>query len=98
MKNEKTKLIMWVVIALVIGVIIGAFLVAPMTTTGDAKKMVGVDQGVGNLDFFVDGTNVHYWPCCCDGSDEPGCPEDCICKTIATGGGVPKTTIYAPVQ
>ena len=37
MKNEKTNLIIWAVVALVIGVIIGTFLVAPVTT-GNAKS------------------------------------------------------------
>lgn len=37
MKNDKTKLIIWATVALVIGVIIGAFLIGPMTTTGEAK-------------------------------------------------------------
>lgn len=36
MKNDKTKLIIWAVVALVIGVVIGTFLVAP-ATTGNAK-------------------------------------------------------------
>jgi hypothetical protein len=36
MKNDKTKLIIWATVALVIGVLIGTFLVAP-ATTGEAK-------------------------------------------------------------
>ena len=43
MKNEKTKLIIWALVALVIGVIIGAFLIGPMTTTGDAKRALSND-------------------------------------------------------
>ena len=39
MKNEKTKLIIWAVVALVIGVIIGTFLIAP-ATTGNANKLL----------------------------------------------------------
>ena len=39
MKNDKTKLIIWATVALVIGVIIGAFLIGPMTITGDAKAI-----------------------------------------------------------
>jgi hypothetical protein len=46
MKNEKTKLIIWAVVALVIGVLIGAFLIGPMTTTGDAT--IGLNKYIKN--------------------------------------------------
>ena len=43
MKNEKTNLIIWAVVALVIGVIIGTFLIAP-ATTGNAKAALKADS------------------------------------------------------
>ena len=43
MKNEKTNLIIWAVVALVIGVLIGTFLIAP-TTTGNAKGVMDRDS------------------------------------------------------
>ena len=39
MKNDKTKPIIWATVALVIGVIIGTFLIGPMITTGNATAI-----------------------------------------------------------
>ena len=48
MKNEKTKLIIWALVALVIGVIIGAFLICP-TTIGDAKNIFEKNKPYSSL-------------------------------------------------
>ena len=51
MKNEKTNLIIWAVVALVIGVIIGTFLIAPVTN-GQAKAAltpIGIVDKIGYI-------------------------------------------------
>jgi uncharacterized protein YneF (UPF0154 family) len=57
MKNDKTNLIIWATVALVIGVVIGTFLIAP-ATTGDAKAALKekpqlvtslIDAGYANI-------------------------------------------------
>ena len=45
MKNDKTNLIIWATVALVIGIVVGAFLIGPMTTTGNAKAVM-IDNAV----------------------------------------------------
>ena len=50
MKNDKTKLIIWATVALVIGVIIGAFLIGPMTITGDAKAVAAEKLSEANME------------------------------------------------
>lgn len=67
MKNDKTNLIIWAVVALVIGVLIGIFLIGPMTTTGNAKKAISnnlvsnyvvsgseLDSYIANSKMFVE--------------------------------------------
>lgn len=96
MKNDKTKLIIWAVVALVIGVIIGTFLIAP-AVTGNAKKIAGnLNSSVENT--LDDSGSSHIWECCCDSDDPAVCPPyGCICKTITTGTSI-KTTTYTPVN
>jgi hypothetical protein len=58
MKNDKINLIIWATVALVIGVVIGAFLIGPMTTTGNAKiitqSAITANQDNGTISFYGD--------------------------------------------
>ncbi len=44
MKNDKMKLVIWAVVALVIGVVIGTFLIAPAVTGNAMKSAVGTQK------------------------------------------------------
>ena len=59
MKNDKTKLIIWATVALVIGVVIGTFLVAP-ATTGEAKKSLTGSVDVDVYETYAYGAIGRY--------------------------------------
>lgn len=71
MKNEKTKLIIWAVVALVIGVIIG--MIITNATTGNAKLVSRNDNLKYKNTIFIsefgnsDNINAH-WQCYCNGA------------------------------
>ncbi|HOW29773.1 MAG TPA: hypothetical protein PK685_03855 [archaeon] len=95
MKNDKTKLIIWAVVALVIGVIIG--MIITNVTTGNAKKIESsnlIGSNPGNADLYDDASHVHYWNCCCNGDDSEGCKPVCLCETTTTGTSVTTKTYY----
>lgn len=57
MKNDKTKPIIWATVALVIGVVIGAFLIGPMTTTGNAKGALIANNNNSVVDLSKSSTD-----------------------------------------
>ncbi len=74
MKNEKTNLIIWAVVVLVIGVIIGYFLTSQLSTTGNAK-MVTKELNKEQYTALVQCTNP----------DTTEINVDCLKKTNETG-------------
>lgn len=64
MKNDKTKLIIWATVALVIGVIIGAFLIGPMTTTGNAKAAIKEKSSLISDNSQELPVRITYRDCC----------------------------------
>jgi hypothetical protein len=66
MKNENKKLIIWVIIAFVIGTIIGGFLISP-TTIGNAKNILFKNQksysdlyDENNKLIYNENTDIYY--------------------------------------
>ena len=87
MKSEKMKWYILIAVALVVGAIIGYFATANLATTGNARNTVS-QKVVSQANEYGTGTG-YFFDCCCNGTDDVGCP---ICRCFNTGSPLDTTT------